>query len=188
MRTTMMALEEENREMKARIAALEKEIEFLKTHPTLVQGMKGETLIAKITGGVLGAYADTYDLVVGETIKVEVKFSKLNTPVAGSSTRRWNWSKPLGWKDKGKDYDFLLLVGNKDPRFLRQYLDDSPYVYFLVPRTKVTGIMNSGEAIGANVQIITNLAKAKSPTSLVIKQHMVREAAINELLASALPP
>ncbi len=183
-----MTLEEENRELKARIVALQREIEFLKTHPTLAQGMKGETLIAKITGGVLGAYADAHDLVIGKTIKVEVKFSKLNTPVLGSSTRRWNWSKPLGWKDKGKDYDFLLLVGDKDPRFVSQYPDASPYVFFLVPRAKVAEIMNSGETIGANVQVITNLAKAKSPTSLAIKRHMVPEAAINELLSNVITP
>lgn len=181
----MLDLKEENQKLKARIFALKKEIEFLKTHPALSQGIKGETLVAKITSGIKGAYAASHDLIVGKTIKIEVKFSKLNTPVQGTSTKRWNWSKPLGWKDKGKDYNFLLLVGDKDSRFLNQYLDDSPYVFFLIPRKKVIDIMNSGKAVGANVQIITNLAKAKSPTSLVIKKYMVRGSAIKKLLARA---
>lgn len=65
------------------------------------------------------------------------------------------------YKNKGKDFDFLLLMGDKDKRFLEQYPDDSPYVYFLIPKKNVLEIMTSGASIGANVQIITNLKKSK---------------------------
>lgn len=181
-------LEKENLALRMRITVLEKEVEFLKTHPSIAQGMRGETLVARITEGVIGAYSDQYDILVGQRVKVEVKFSKLNSPNSGATTKRWNWSKPLGWKDKGKDYDFLLLVGEKDPRFPAQYLDDSPYVFFLVPHSEVLTVMNSGAAIGANVQIISNLAKAQSPSSAAIKQRMVPEHAINALLANVEVP
>jgi hypothetical protein len=179
-----LSLEEENLALRMRIVVLEKEVEFLKTHPSIAQGIRGETLVARITGGVIGAYADQHDILVGQRVKIEVKFSKLNSPNSRASTKRWNWSKPLGWQDKGKDYDFLLLVGEKDLRFTAQYLDESPYVFFLVPRSEVLAVMSSGVAIGANVQIISNLAKAKSASSIAIQHHMVPEHTINELLAN----
>ena len=53
---------EENRALRERIAQLEKEVEFLRLHPTIAQGMKGEALVVKITGGTLGAYADDHAL------------------------------------------------------------------------------------------------------------------------------
>ena len=96
---------------------LEKELLFLKTHPTLSQGMKGETLVAQLTGGTLTKFAEKFDVMLSNAITIEVKFSKLNTPTPGSSTRRWNWSKPLGWRDKGKSFDFLLLIGDEIHRF-----------------------------------------------------------------------
>jgi hypothetical protein len=184
----VFSLEEENLALRMRIAVLEKEVEFLKTHPSIAQGMRGETLVAKITEGIIGAYADEHDILVGQRVKVEVKFSKLNSPNPRATTRRWNWSKPLGWKDKGKDYDFLLLVGEKDLRFPTQYLDESPYVFFLVPHSEAVTVMSSGAAIGGNVQIISNLAKAKSASSVAIKRHMVPDHAINELLANVETP
>ncbi|WP_213308656.1 hypothetical protein [Paraburkholderia sacchari] len=177
-----MDIEQELETLRARIAFLEGEVEFLRTHPTIAQGIKGETLIVDVTNGVLGAYADAHDITVGGKTKIEVKFSKLNTPVPGSTTRRWNWSKPLGWKDKGKDYDFLLLIGEKDQRFEDQYYAGAPYVFFMVPHHRVPSISNVGNTIGANVQIVTNLARAKSPTSQELKKWLVPIEAINEIL------
>lgn len=175
----------ENALLKVRIAQLEEELAFLRTHPVILQGLKGESLVAKLTGGELTSFAAEHDVVVAGDIKIEVKQSKLNTPVRGSSTRRWNWSRPLGWKDKGKSYDFLLLVGDKDKRYPHQYKDSSPYVFFLVPKEHVPRICNSGSAIGANVQLTTNLARATSPTSVALKSFMVSEAEITAVFANA---
>lgn len=86
----------ENLALHQRVTQLESELSFLKAHPVFLQGLKGETLIATLTGGELTSFASQHDIVVSGNVKLEVKFSKLNTPVAGSSTRRWNWSKPLG--------------------------------------------------------------------------------------------
>lgn len=183
-----VGFEDEILALRLRISILEKEIEFLKTHPTIAQGMKGEALVAKLTKGVVGAYADQHDILVGQSVKIEVKFSKLNSPNPKASTKRWNWSKPLGWKDKGKNYDLLLLVGEKDLRFPTQYIDESPYVFFLVPHAEVPTVMTSGSAIGGNVQMISNFAKAKSLSAIAIRQHMVPESAINELLANLKDP
>jgi hypothetical protein len=169
------ALKTENSMLRQRITQLEQEIAFLKTHPALLQGLKGETIVAKLTGGSLTKFAAQHDITVGSNITIEVKFSKLNTPSLGGSTRRWNWSKPLGWKDKGKAFDFLLLMGDKDARFPKQYLDECPYVYFLIPRARVVEVMTKGITIGSNVQITTNLSKARSPTSEILKKHMVAQ-------------
>jgi hypothetical protein len=174
----------ENDVLKQQIAALEEKIAFLTTHPALARGMRGGHLIAKLTGGALADYAAKYDVQKGK-IKIEVKSSKLNHPDLGSSTRRWNWSKPNGWKDKGKNYDFLLLIGDKDTRFLDQYPNDScPYVFFLIPCVKVHTILTKGKTIGANIQIISNLKKAKSPASVALKQYLRSEKLIIEIEAA----
>ncbi|HMM46291.1 MAG TPA: hypothetical protein PKE41_11790 [Candidatus Macondimonas sp.] len=175
----------ENALLRRRVAQLEDEVAFLRTHPVFLQGLKGEALIATLTGGELTSFAAEHDIVVDGDVKIEVKFSKLNTPVAGSATRRWNWSKPLGWKDKGKDYDLLLLVGDKDLRYPEQYKDSSPYVFFLVPKAHVPSICSSGSAIGANVQLTTNLARAMSPASIALKSYMVSATEISAVFASA---
>lgn len=183
----LQELAAENGYLKQRVARLESEIAFLRAHPAFLQGLKGETLVASLTGGELSSFAAEHDVVVTGNVKIEVKFSKLHTPVAGSTTRRWNWSKPLGWKDKGKAYDFLLLVGDKDTRFPNQYKDSSPYVFFLLPRAHVLSVCNSGRAIGANVQLTTNFARAISPTSLALKAHAVLEAEVSAIFANAKP-
>ena len=178
-------LEKENELLKTQIADLKSELAYLRMHTVFLQGMKGETLVAQLTDGELTSFAAEHDIVIGGSVTVEVKFSKLNTPVAGSTTRRWNWSKPLGWKDKGKSFDFLILVGEKDVRFPNQYLDDSPYIFFLVPRSRVLEVVTQGKTIGANVQITTNLVKAQSPASLALKQFIVPSSSVTALLGNA---
>ncbi len=169
--------------LKKRVAELEQELAFLKTHPTILQGLKGETLVAQLTGGALTKYAESHDIELGNSVRVEVKFSKLNKPDRRSATRRWNWSKPLGWRDKGKVFDFLLLIGEKDPNFLAQYPDDSsPYVFFLIPKDHVQSVVTKGGIIGASVQMTTNLSRALSPASTALKAFMVSMDQVAPLL------
>jgi hypothetical protein len=175
----------ENALLKARVSQLEQEVAFLRTHPVFVQGLKGETLISSLTSGKLTTLNASHDVVTATNHKIEVKFSKLNLPYQGAKLRRWNWSKPLGWKDKGKDFDFLLLVGEKDWAHAKQYPDDGPYVFFLVPRSKVHLVVTKNSAIGGQVQINTNLARATSDASAALKAHLVSQAKIESLLGSA---
>jgi hypothetical protein len=170
-------------ELKAKVAQLETEVAFLKNHPRIAQGIKGETLACKLTNGSITAYAAAHDVTVGGIATVEVKFSKVNTPYEGAATRRWNWSKLLGWRDKGKGYDFLLLMGDKDPRFLSQYPEDgSPYVFFLIPSLHVPTVLSKGEMIGSQAQINTNLATARSSASKAIKKFMVPAALVGSMI------
>jgi len=168
--------------LRARVAELEHELIFLKTHPALLQGLRGETLVAQLTGGALTKYAAGHDVELDNSVRVEVKFSKLNKPDPRAATRRWNWSKPLGWRDKGKDFDFLLLIGEKDRNFLEQYPDDSPFVFFLIPRGHMQKVVTKGGIIGASIQMTTNLSRALSPASAALKTFMVSMELVAPLL------
>lgn len=161
---------------------LEQEIEFLRAHPTLAQGLKGERFICDVTGGLATKLNAQFDITVGDDVKLEVKYSKLNVPARSPATKRWSWSKPLGWLDKGKDYDFLLLVGEKDPRFPQQYLDDAPYVVFLIPIAQVPLITVSGKTIGANVNLTTNFLSVRSLPGRRIIENMVPYALVGQML------
>lgn len=181
----LTSADEELALLRARTAQLEKEVAFLRTNPVFVQGLKGETLVATLTGGTLTSFAESHDVLTSSNAKVEVKFSKLNTPYKGAKMRRWNWSKPLGWKDKGKDFDFLLLVGEKDWNYADQYPDDGPYVYFLIRKHEVGSVVTSGAAIGGNVQINTNVGSVQSAASRALKAFMVSQSRVVEFLSGA---
>ena len=170
----------ENAELKARVAQLESELAFLKMYPTIAQGIKGEMLVCRLTGGTTTSYNLGHDVVTPDGARIEVKFSKIQRPNKRTTTRRWNWSNLLGWRDKSKNYDFLLLIGDKDPRFLSQYLNDgSPYVFFLIPIADVPSVLSKGRMMGSQAQINTNLDNARSVASRAIKKFMVPSAVIS---------
>lgn len=173
-------------ELEAENATLRSELNFLKVHPTLAQGIKGETLIAQLVQGQITAFAEKYDVVTDAGIRIEIKYSKLNRPMKTSSTRRWNWCKPLGSLDRGKNYHYLVLVGEKDERYLDQYPDDTPYVYFLLPMRHVREVMDKGRSVGGMVQITSNLAKLRTKSSRPrLLDFQVNFADLKPLLASA---
>jgi hypothetical protein len=95
-----------------------------------------------------------------------VKLSHLQKP-GSSRTRRWNWDRPLGLNET-KEYDFLVLVGEKDPRYYAQY-PDLDYVIFLVPRGDVDSIKSKG-----CVALNTNLDTARAQKAKVLKRYLVR--------------
>jgi|GEM_PF-1667366 len=178
-------LRKKNELLRNRVALLENEIQFIRTHPTIAAGLKGEVLAARLTGGSLTEYAAGHDVLVGTRVRIEVKFSKLNTPNLTAKTRRWNWGKPLGYLDKGKEYDFLLLIGEKDMGYPDQYLDLGPYVFFLLHRNDVPKIMTSGKTFGANVQLTTNFSTVKSPKSQFLISRMVPAPQVEELVRTS---
>lgn len=183
----ILILARELEHCRSRCILLEREVEFLRLHPTISQGLKGERLVCQLTGGMLTKYAEKYDVALPNLATVEVKHSKLNIPVHGSSTRRWNWSKPLGHLDKGKEYDFLILLGEKDERYPEQYVDDSPFVCFLVPRDIVPSLSTKGRTVGGMIQLSSNLSTGWSEKSAIIRRHMISLSDIESLLNSAKP-
>jgi len=128
------SLEEEN-------ALLKRRIGFLEGMPVLVQGIKGETIISQLIGGTMTPHIAPHDVDGPGGTQIEVKFSRLTTPVPGCRTRRWNWCYPLGARHT-KSYDRLILVGEADPRFAEHYMEpESPYVLFDVPLADVPALL-----------------------------------------------
>jgi len=162
-------------------ARLREQLHFFQRTPTLAQGIKGETLIAKLTGGVRTGYSEPHDLTVASGARLEVKISRLNKPNT-SATLRWNWHNVLG-NSNNKKYDYLVLIGEKDPRYENQYPRDLAYVLFLVPRSDVDHIRT-----GKNIAINTNLARIRAPRSLALRERLVTaEDRFMNLLRTAEP-
>jgi hypothetical protein len=164
-----LILSERIRLLELENALLRKEVDFFRRTPTLAQGLKGETLIAKLTEGVRTGYKDPHDVTVKSGARLEVKYSHINTPNK-SATRRWNWHSVLGMSNN-KRYDYLVLVGEKDPRHDDQYPSELDFVFFLVPRSDVDQI-KTGEDIAIN----TNLAAVWARKSLNLMRHLVMAA------------
>ena len=179
-------LEDENHQLKQTNKDLKDKLEFMKMHPVLVAGLKGETLVCDLVGGELTSFAASYDIKT-DKCKIEVKYSNLGVPVKGSVTRRWSWGKPLGWKDKGKDYDFLILVGEKDDRFPEQYPESNKFVWFLIPRLDVEKLMFKGGTIGGIIQITTNFNSISNQKSKMLLKYLKKEEDILALIENAQP-
>lgn len=177
-----MELSERIRLLERENALLRKERDFFRRTPTLAQGLKGETLVATLTGGVLTGYKDPHDVTVTTGARIEVKYSHMNAPNP-SATRRWNWHSVLGMSHN-KKYDYLVLVGEKDPRFDDQYPAQLDCVFFLVPRSDVDHF-RTGEDIAMN----TNLAGVRVSRSLALRRHLVMAAdTFTNLLVTAEVP
>jgi hypothetical protein len=148
---------------------LKKELAFFRRTPTLAPALKGETLIATLTGGVRTGYKDPHDVTVANGARLEVKFSKLMVPNVHSKTRRWNWGSVLG-SSNNKKYDYLVLIGEKDPRYCDQYPANLAYVFFLVPRPDVDDIKT-----GDDIAMSTNFATIRGRSS-ALRRYLVTAA------------
>ena len=182
-------LKRENERLQHRVGQLEQELEHLKTHPALARGFRGERLVARLTAGVLTAYAADHDVMLYNLIQIEVKTSKVQRVTKSGGHRRWQWCRPEGWQDKGKDYDLLVLIGEKDDRFPAQYLDGSPWVFFLVPHAEVATVTSRGGDSGSSIFLNTNLEgiRPTSRTSVALRRYMVPMTVIEELLSHVEP-
>lgn len=101
-----------------------------------------EANVARWTGGrVMKSYDAGYDVVARSGARIEVKFSKLNQPNKVRDSFRWNWTNILGNASAlRKDYDYLVLVGQKDDRFAGDYpIIDGAFVVFAIHRDEIEG-------------------------------------------------
>jgi hypothetical protein len=182
-------VENEVLRLRSRVRELEAECKALKKELEARKPFDAEFFIAKLTGGDIKAnHHDPYDVLLENGLRVQVKYSHLNKPNP-SKTRRWNWGKPLGLLDRTGDYDFLVLVGEKDNRYEDRYPPDSRYVLFLVPRKDVLRVANRGGAGGLMIALNTNLASVRARTSQALRDYLVPETKIKELAQKpAAPP
>ena len=170
-------LERENLALKKANAELKAELDFLKNNPGIQAGIMGEMLVCDLLKAELTPYAESFDITAGKC-KIEVKYSRLGVPDRRSPTRRWSWGKPLGFRDKGKDFDYLLLIGDKDHRFPEQYPDATPYVWFLIPRQEVAPLMFKGGTIGGIIQLTTKFKAVSNQKSKMLLKYLVRQEEI----------
>jgi hypothetical protein len=174
-----MTKDDEIMRLKERICKLEEDNKALKKKLDSARGVPAEDFIAELTHGQRSRYKDGHDITTEGGHRLEVKSSSLHSP-SSSKTLRWTWDNLLGLHQT-KQYDFLVLVGEKDPRYEEQY-PELPYVCFLVPKRDVDTINSDGDCVALN----TNLATAKAAKSNVLKRYLVhsREHFL-ELIADA---
>jgi len=179
LREEITKLKRENQDLRAKVAVFE-------NHPALSDGVRGESLISSLVNGTITSASTPYDVFVEHSgIMIEVKFSRLNRAVRGSTTMRWNWDKPFGESGK-KVYDYLMLIGEKDRRYLMLYLDRAcPYIIFDIPYDEVIPltIKSSRHKDGFSKRLITlttNPQTARSAASPLFKKYQVTLAIIKE--------
>lgn len=170
----------ENERLRSELLRLQSENDFLLTHPTIAAGVTGETLVANLTDGSITKYAERYDVLLNGGEKIEVKFSRLNSASKKSPTKRWNWGRPLGSGKEPKKYDYLVLIGEKDERYLSEYLPGN-YVYFLIPYRDIASIASITEKSNM-IQVNTNLSRVSVARSLKLKEFLVHERQITDLI------
>ncbi len=159
----ILILKRSNLELRAENEKLKKENEELKRKLDRSRGVPAVVLVAQMTGGKpTRGYKDSYDVETENGKHIEVKLSKVDI----QPSKRWVWSNVLG----RKVYDYLVLVGEKDERWLKQY-PDLDYVFFLVPRNAVPEVKTKADGIALG----TNFKKVGAPKSRVlIDRYLVR--------------
>lgn len=175
-KTELEHLRAENEALKERIAHLEKQICQLETHQTLYAGARGESIISKMVGGEITAYNAGHDIEIGGSkgLRLEVKMASLNRPVKHSGTLRWAWSKILG-ESGDKEYDWLILIGKKDDRYIDHYPDpDSAYVFFAVPKIEITPLLSSSGK-KKMIYLTTNPITSRSRTAILFEKYMLSQ-------------
>jgi len=177
-----------------RIARLEKEnevllreIEFLLAHPSMVEGLKGERLIAELTGGELTQYAEEHDVTISGRVQLEVKMSRAHHPNKKARTMRWAWSKPRGGQRR-KRYDYLVLVGEKVPGSTDEYKqDDEPYVFFLIPTAKVPQLCSdTARAEHETITLTTTPSSVRSAKGKLLNSYIVKGKEMSAVFRKAI--
>lgn len=126
LRETVILLEQENERLR-------QELGVSRVSDTIARGAFGEELVAGWAFGARAPRGLPHDLMIG-ALKVEVKYSGLLVQLDRKQHRvcRWTWSKIFGERGK-KQFDYLVLIGEADPRFRDSYKDPaSPYVVFIL--------------------------------------------------------
>jgi hypothetical protein len=153
--------EEYVRSLLIEIEHLKQQVLFLTRHTTIAQGIKGETISASITNAIRQNYGSAFDLLAKNNIRIEVKFSKISQRSYLHHQKRWAWGKIFGQSGQ-KDFDFILLVGEKDMRFADVYRDsEGVFVIFCIPKIDITEKHIYASKGTAFIQLNTNPSDGK---------------------------
>lgn len=155
--------------LRARIAELETQLDFLRTHTTFARGLGGERLVASMLNGHMTSHDASFDVETSGGQRIEVKNSKASPNEAGKSSKRWQWNNVFG-ENGQKTFDFLLLVGEADGRFMAHYADpDSPFVFFLLKFGDVGKFTRSGgRGMKQLITLGTNPLTSRSKNNILL--------------------
>jgi len=164
-------LQESNRNLSRKLNELLK-------HDTMLAGLKGEKLILDIAKGTSTKRGTPYDIKLHNGLKVEVKYSRVTEPVHGSTCRRWVWNGVIGEKH-AKDYDILVLIGEKDGEYHKFEDDNSNFVYFILKKDDIRKMVVPGGKRGW-IALNLNPNTTRSPFSKFLwKYKMAANKAID---------
>jgi hypothetical protein len=170
--------------LEGEVNILRKKVAFFENHSSISQGIRGETLVALLIDGCISKDGSSYDVSSGKgLIRIEVKYSKLNVAVQLRPTKRWNWAKPFG-ESGDKEYDRLILIGEKDRRYFDAYLDkETPYIIFDVPYEEVPELATKSSRHGfpkAHITLTSNPETARSKASPLFYKYQITGAKLKE--------
>lgn len=171
--------------LRNQVAQLEEQLSWFRTHQTLARGVAGEKLMANAAIASLTKHTDSVDLILSDGRTVEVKATGITRQHGdGSTSGRWQWEKVFG-QTNAKDYDYLVLVAEADPRFAHAYLEpESTQVLFLVPRDDVWALTVNGAGGARRIAVTTNPNRARGSAAALFTDFQVRAAEVEALLHS----
>ena len=166
-------LEKENQRLVIENERLLKKVEFFENHPTLAEGIKGETLISSLVNGKLTTRNFPHDISIRHNgLRLEVKFSNTRYAHDRSPTTRWGWAKILG-ESGDKIYDRLILIGNADTIYKKKYLDsESPYIVFDIPFNEIMPLTTSTGRF-RSIQLLINPRKVRSVAAPLYDKYQI---------------
>ena len=171
------ALERELNALRVENTDLREQVAFLVNHPTIAAGIKGELLVATMLHRTRTSGNASYD--IEGKVRIEVKHSRLTDN--GTGTRRWTWGKVHG-EGGNKQYDRLILIGEKDPAYRSSYFDpSSPYVLFDVPYAEVSQLITDGGTAGDQIRLASNPTMARSRAKVLYDRFQVTQESLKAM-------
>jgi hypothetical protein len=147
--------------------------------PSVLQGRRGELLVADVSRGALMDYASKFDVLTPANAKIEVKVSRAHdksnedySECRGSygKTFCWIWSNVLGSVNRPKKYDFLVLIGVMPEE---EGHDDVPELaYFFVHVSEVKALTTIGSGGRLAIQLGTNFKTVRSVSKPLIDRRV----------------
>lgn len=146
-------LKRDNQTLRELITSLERKLSFFDQHQTTGEGKRGERLLADALRAALTSHKSSFDLLTGAGTRIEVKTSRL-TVVGMTSTKRWVWNQIFGLNGN-KNFDYIILMGESDERFVEHYPGNDPYLFVLLDHATAKELSKGGSK-GKYIQLVSN--------------------------------
>lgn len=171
---TFVELRAENDKLRRRVNELEAQLNFLGQHKTLAAGIRGERLVSRAIGGKLTLHTASIDIVTTDGRSIEVKYAKKSySDAAYPNYKRWQWQKVFG-ETGGKDFDYLVLIGEADERYRSLYMDQSsPFVMFCLEPSDVRAVMTAGTRGAHGILLSCNPANSRGRSTQLFRTNQI---------------